>query len=414
MELLQSLHDVAPIHLLAARNEHVIDLLPILKTAVPVHLADNDISQLADECRKLAPAGVVTFSERCVLATARLAAALGLPHNSARAAGFLTDKNAQRERLQAAGVGGVKFAALDTPADWNGAVARTGLPLVIKPRVGEGSRNTFLVTDPDEGYNLASELLQGPESSHGVVVEEFLQGRDMSPFGDQVSVESMAQDGVISHLAVTGKFPMVPPFREFGQFWPSTLEPAEEAEITSLVTSALRAVEFTCGLSHTEVKLTPSGPRIIEVNGRIGGYVNDLARRSSGFDLIELAGNIAVGNRIRPLMTRPASVFFQFSNVVPEGAQELLAIRGRQWIRGIPGVDAYHVLGHLPQVLEPGVHSQELDLICGHVTAHDEMFSVISEVFDALTFSFRFGAEVADAVPARPSLPADASRRGRG
>lgn len=247
-ELFQSLRSVAPIHFLAACNEYVIGMLPVLEGLAPVHMAADDVTQLTGECAKLSPAGVVTFSEQSVRATAQLAASLGLPHNSVDTAECLTSKSMQRERLRVAGVDGVRFARLDTPADWHEAAAYTGFPLVIKPRVGEGSRNTFLVTDPDEGFSLATRLLRGPERGNGLVVEEFLQGRNTSPFGDYVSVESAAQDGEISHLAVTGKFPM----RERGQFWPSALDPSEAAEITSLVTSALRAVGFTFGLAHTE------------------------------------------------------------------------------------------------------------------------------------------------------------------
>ena len=398
-ELFRSLRSVAPIHFLAARNEYVTGMLPLLEELAPVHLASDDVTQLTDECAKLSPAGVVTFSEQSVRATAALAASLGLPHNSVDTAESLTNKSMQRERLRAAGVGGVRFARLDTVADWHEAAAYTGLPLVIKPRVGEGSRNTFLVTDPHEGFGLARRLLEGPERDHGLVVEEFLQGRDMSPFGDFVSVESAAQFGEIRHLAVTGKFPLLPPFRERGQFWPPALDPLEAAEITSLVTSALLAVGFTFGLAHTEVKLTAEGPRIIEINGRLGGFINDLARRSSGLDLVELAGRIAMGERVRPQAALPESVFFQFHNLAPLGERELVAIRGRARVRRMADVDAYHVLAPTPRILDGGVHTQELDMICGHAATHEEMFSVISEVCEALTFEFSSG-EVTEPIPA--------------
>jgi hypothetical protein len=85
-----------------------------------------------------------------------------------------------------------------------------------------------------------------------------------------VSVESIVREGVIEHFMVTGRFPFAPPFRETGLFLPSDLGLAERDSVTSLATAAAAAMKVRHGFLHTEIKMTPAGPRIVQVNGRLG------------------------------------------------------------------------------------------------------------------------------------------------
>ncbi|MFD0531315.1 acetyl-CoA carboxylase biotin carboxylase subunit family protein [Kitasatospora arboriphila] len=131
----------------------------------------------------------------------------------------------------------------------------------MKPLYGGGSRDTHLVRDEETLARLAE------RHPAGMMVEEYLQGRPSLPYGDYVSVESLCAPDRITHVSVSGKFPMAPPFREQGQFWPSALPPQDVAAVADLTTRALRALGVDFGVTHTEVKLTARGPRIIEVNG---------------------------------------------------------------------------------------------------------------------------------------------------
>ena len=54
---------------------------------------------------------------------------------------------------------------------------------------------------------------------------------------------------------------------------------------------------MTYGLTHTELKLTASGPRIIEINGRLTGHMNLTTRSTLGIDLVRLGGLLALGER---------------------------------------------------------------------------------------------------------------------
>jgi len=55
----------------------------------------------------------------------------------------------------------------------------------------------------------------------GMLVEQFLPSLATGPserFGSYVSVERLVADGEMSHVAVTGRFPVAEPFRETGFF----------------------------------------------------------------------------------------------------------------------------------------------------------------------------------------------------
>ncbi len=60
----------------------------------------------------------------------------------------------------------------------------------------------------------------------------------------------------------------------------------------------LGAIGVKTGAFHTEIKLTPDGPWVIEVNGRIGGGVPEMLLKASGVSLFELAMHVALGEPV--------------------------------------------------------------------------------------------------------------------
>ncbi|MEV8509075.1 hypothetical protein AB0368_30155 [Actinoplanes sp. NPDC051475] len=332
--------------------------------------------------------GVVTFSERMVLFAAEVASALGLPGNSTAAGLLLTDKLEQRRCLAAAEVDAVRCDVVDSVMQWPAVMAAVGLPAVVKPVVGEGSRNAFLVEDGEAGGRLVERLLSDPaEGEQRLIVEEFLAGEDHYPFGDYVSVESMAAYGEVTHIMVSGKFPLTPPFREIGAFWPTHLGAPERAAVESLTTSALEALGVGTGLFHTEIKLTATGPRIIEINGRLGGDMNDLGQRSGVGDLIALGARLALGERA-VLNAPSAGVYFQYSTPAPAEPCRLLSVKGADLVRKMPGVQRYHRFARPGDELGRGVHWRPMDMVCGVASNHDEMVSNLTMLRNSLSFVF--------------------------
>ncbi len=355
MSILASTRGLAQIVFLCDRDlPHVRLLYDDLRALAPVcdttGLTDEEILAQPD-CADLA--GIVTFSESQLNRTAALADRRNLPFLSVNAAAAVTDKYTQRRILAEAGVQHTECRLVRSLAELDPALDAVGFPAVLKPRSGAASARTCTVHSLDEAR---ARLRAFTDPAAGgctaqFVVEQLLSG-DSSAAGegwaDYVSVESMTSHGDIRHVEVTGKFPLAPPLRETGYVVPSTLSEARREEVLTLTTAALTALGVWHGVTHTEVKLTPSGPQIIEVNGRLGGYVADLVRRARGFDLVRAALTVALGRSYSPPATAYRRHAFQYFLTPPMEAVALRQLDGIDELGDVPGI-------HLVEVLrEPG------------------------------------------------------------
>jgi biotin carboxylase len=89
-------------------------------------------------------------------------------------------------------------------------------------------------------------------------------------------------------------------------FVPAAVDDASRDLVLDLATAATKALSVRTGFLDTEIKLTPSGPRVIEVNGRLGGGLPDLLQQAAGFDLLRWTLRAALGEPVTvgaPLLT---------------------------------------------------------------------------------------------------------------
>jgi len=68
--------------------------------------------------------------------------------------------------------------------------------------------------------------------------------------------------------------------------------------VLELASTAIEALGVSIGCLHSEIKLTPDGPRVIELNGRIGGGVPEMLLDATGVDLMQIALRLALGEEI--------------------------------------------------------------------------------------------------------------------
>jgi biotin carboxylase len=312
------------------RDGHSSEMAPILRSLAPTLEIDADEPAVDVEGAR----GVVTFSEPLVAAAGRLAASLGCLTNPPETLVALTDKRRQRPALAAAGVDDTRSVAVDR-CDPAAAFRAVGGRAVVKPAIGAGSRATRPVESVDE---LVGVLRTSPEP---MVLEERLEGAPhpgSSWLGDYVSVETLSSSGVHHPFCVTDKLPLDERFRETGFVLPSTLAGDARAEVLDLATGALSALGVRHGVTHTEIKLTPKGPRIIEVNGRLGGFLQKPLTRASDLDPVRLALAAAVGEPVAP---RPASFDGFVGNVFvlpPLWARRLVRSARKEELAALPGV----------------------------------------------------------------------------
>jgi biotin carboxylase len=373
-----------PLIVVLAESAHAQRMRPLFaESCEAVHdLSDPD---LAATLGATALSGILTFSEPTLPATARLAARLGLPFHDESVVAALTSKDVQRRTLRDAGVDDTVSVRLTGPGEWDDAIARTGLPAVVKPARGVNSRNTVLVHDADLGRELFTTIL----ANEGVVVvERYLAGITVEePWGDYVSIETVVQRGDVRHLAVTGKLRLAPPFRECGQFWPANLPPATCRETLDLADRAIKALRVDTGILHTEMKLTQAGPRIIEVNGRVGGYIPELAMQAASIDLVDVGARIACGERVELPPVEPDGVHFQFTTPAPVEAGTVTSVCRKADLGDLPGLVGYTPLVRRGDAVG-GFGTQDLNLVSVTAPDHDALVPVIDTIMDRIVFEF--------------------------
>jgi biotin carboxylase len=293
------------------------------------------------------PDGIVTYLDAKMATYAQVAETLGLPFHTPATSVALTDKADQRRVLKDAGLAMPACYVLtskQSAKEISAIEATVGWPAVLKPRSAQGSRYTFLVNDDWQLRQYLESLgTERPE----MILEQYLAddtSRAGESFADYVSVESVVAQGVISHLALTGRFPLAENFRETGFFIPADLTSDDQGAVLALATSAIRALGVTSGCLHTEIKFTPEGPRVIEVNGRVGGGVPEMLDRAAGVALVEITLRVALGEPVQvdgPVATE--RIGYRFFLQPPAVSATVASITGVDVVSDHPGVDSITV-----------------------------------------------------------------------
>jgi biotin carboxylase len=105
--------------------------------------------------------------------------------------------------------------------------------------------------------------------------------------GPKYDVDLLLEDGAVRHARATDDLDPCG-LRDVRRAAPSGLDDAAEAELVAHAAACVRALGFRRGAFNVEVKRTSQGPRMIEVNGRLGGYsTTDIHRAVWGVDLVE-------------------------------------------------------------------------------------------------------------------------------
>jgi S-sulfo-L-cysteine synthase (3-phospho-L-serine-dependent) len=305
----------------------------VVEDGVDVAWADtNDAAAVAAGARAVAEggglAGLVTSSEYFVAVTARATTRLGLPGPDPGAVERCRDKRLQRAALAGSGVPVPAFAASVTSEEAVEAATAVGLPVVVKPVDGTGSRGVRLCDTGDEVRRHTAALLADRRDERGqptlpaVLVEEYVEGPELSveTFGTEV-------------VGITAKYLGPPPwFVEIGHDYPVAAE-----DVGAVALAALDALGLGFGPAHTEIRLGARGPVVIEVNPRLaGGRIPTLVRLASGIDLVGATVD-AVSGSTRPL-PRPGPGHASIRFLVPSRGGRVRRTGGVAAAAAVPGV----------------------------------------------------------------------------
>lgn len=345
---------------------------PLLGARNVITADTNDVEALLPEAERLHTAlrfdGVLTSCDYYLPAVARIADRLGLPGPGPEAVGNACRKDATRRVLAEAAVPGPRFALHEEWADLARSAREIGYPLVVKPVDLCAGMYVRRVDDERELADAVRALAGFPVNARGqrrspaVLLEELMDG-------PEVSVETVSHAGAVQVVGVTDKsVGGAPAFIETGHMFPADLPPAdtEAAEQTAL--GALKALGLTDGVvAHTEIKLTPDGPRVVEVNPRpAGNRITELVRHVTGVDLAAAFVDVALGRApdLRPTDTGVRSAAIGF--LVPDRAGTLEALDDTG-VRDADGVLEVELAAPGRTVRAAGSNNEYL----GHVMAAD-------------------------------------------
>ncbi|MFI1312428.1 acetyl-CoA carboxylase biotin carboxylase subunit family protein [Streptomyces albidoflavus] len=291
---------------------------PYVTDALAVDLYDHQaVTRAVTEIALRQPlAGVTTYLEHHVELAAQLAKELGLPGTAPEAAAACRDKARTRQLLAEHSVPSARSVLVHSAEEAGAAADAIGYPVVIKPRGLGGSAGVRRADHREQViaafHEAADATLIGLEKSAvaGVLVEEYLRG-------PEISVECVVRGRGDVHIAAVTRKQLgpEPAFLEEGHLVDADDPLLDDKPLRNVVTEAIKAVGITNGVLHVEVRLTGQGPRIIELNARLGGdLVPRLVHLATGVSLPQAQAALATGEtpELTASVRQSAAVEFRY------------------------------------------------------------------------------------------------------
>lgn len=316
---------------------HYVAVADFNPNAVGIPYADKfynastiDIEAICKVAKEYQPDGIMTLAtDMPMRSIAAATSRLGLPGISMDTAIKSTDKGEMIKAFKEHGVESPWFYIIENIDMLNGLLPTISYPCILKPTDNAGSRGVMLVNSEEE---LTEAYQYSVSQSRGglVILEEYMTG-------PEVSVEVMVVDAEPHVLQVTDKLTTgAPYFVEMGHNQPSML-PADDVErIKDLACRAVKSVGINCGPSHVEIKLTPTGPKMVELGARMGGdcITTHLVPLSTGIDMIKATIDVSLGLTpdITPTLHKGSAIRFFDAPCglisAIEGAEEAKSVEG--------------------------------------------------------------------------------------
>jgi biotin carboxylase len=259
--------------------------------------APRALDTIASFARQTQVHAVLGTDDASMRLAARVAALLGLPHNSAEAVEFARRKDHARRRLRDAGVPVPDFLRIDLDADLDAQALRAPYPCVLKPLALSASRGVIRADGPADfaaACRRIAPLLRDaadPEERRTLLAEAFIPGFE-------VAVEGLLTGGQLEMLAIFDKPDPLdgPYFEETYYITPTRLGAERQQLLHDTVEAACAAYGLREGPVHAECRINADGVWMLEVAARtIGGLCGRLLTFGTGYGLEELVLRHALG-----------------------------------------------------------------------------------------------------------------------
>jgi biotin carboxylase len=361
----------------------------------------HDIKSVQETLLQLEPLkpihGILTTDERAVLTGAKLAEALGLPSHPYSAVYAARNKFEMRRRLTESRIPCPRFGIARTLAEAEHlASERVRFPLVLKPLFGMVSQGVVRANDDKELKEWFPEVKR-IAGLHGyfvkndpyrdfILMEEYMKG-------EEISLDGIASRNQIQWVDIFDKpNPLEgPTFEETILVTPSNKPPEVREAVLAMVEQSARALGLCHGPIHAELRLTASGPRILEIAARpIGGMCGTAYNYCIGSDYYEIVVRNALGDPVTvPTSTRtPAGVMMV---PVPK-AGRYIGVNGVEQARSLPGIENVTIVAKPGQILH-GFPEQGwyMGFILAKGSSQDEVVRSLNDAHSRLKFDIDEG-----------------------
>ncbi len=279
-------------------------------------------------------------------------AALGLAHNSPRAAEAARDKLLMRNLMSEGGAPCPVFRPFSLAADLLEVAEQVTYPCVVKPKRLSGSRGVIRANNPDEfvaAFNRLKRLLlsEGYTEQDSLLVEDFIPGFE-------VALEGILTHGQLKVLTLFDKpDPLDGPFfEETIYITPSRLPTDVQEAIARCVTTAASSLELREGPVHAELRVNKQGPWMLEIAGRsIGGLCSTILEFGSGMCLEELILRHAIGQEITSIERENHAAGVMMIPIPSAGM--LKAVHGIEEAQAVPLITGVQITAKLNHSLVP-------------------------------------------------------------
>lgn len=329
--------------LIASQSELPVSTISVQGVNVSFANTEEAFARLMREAERAPFLAVLGSDDATTELAARIAAALGLPHNPPEAVRFAHRKDLARGQLARAGLPVPRHWRIDLRAALAAQIEDVTYPCVVKPVALSASRGVIRANSRGELLAAVARVerivaaeLEG-EARHLLLIEEYLPGIE-------IAVEGMLDAGELQVLAVFDKpDPLEGPFFEETYYvTPSRLDAATQEALQETIAAACRAYGLREGPIHAECRINDAGVWILEVAARtIGGLCARLLRFGTGYGLEELVLAQALGRSL------PTS---DEDGPPRAGGVLMLPIERAGILRRIEGIEAARKVPHIEEV----------------------------------------------------------------
>jgi len=248
----------------------------------------NDFNKTLQVAKDYEVKGIVTAAtDKPLIMMARVAEALNLSFFTVKTAECSTDKFLMKQKFLEFGIPCAKGFLLNNLEELSNISIK--YPVIVKPRDNSGSRGVIYSEDYTTLQSAINEALHFTKTGN-VLVEEFIGGKEYS-------VEGIHYNGESYVIQITEKITTKFPYNvELGHLQPADLSAEIKNKIKQLLCLITKALGFENCASHTELKISSTGIKIIETSPRLGGdfISSTLVPLSTGVNMEDLLIDISM------------------------------------------------------------------------------------------------------------------------